>query len=451
MTVPFIYNPLLNQNQNLGYNYPMFSGFAGLPTTPMNYGNVFTPLNVPSQTVLAQNRPAAQVAGNAQAQQQYEVVTDENGNKYAAVETVEDGQDDGKISAMSKLKNFGKGCLKFITGMFTDEKGDFSIWQTVKTVAIVSAAVAVSVASAGTAAAPALAAAGVALGVCTGGYKVVKGAINASKAKTDAEAEAAWQDIGLGATTLGVSVAGAKGAMSSVNGTPYQGNCLQATADCFTTTGKNIANLASGVKSSYQAGTMVADASAIWSAAKTNFVTNSKAMFGSSKAFANFSNQEIAKIDDKIASLDVTKDADQIAQLVARKDSLTSQLSSIENAKTTDDVAGVVQAAEERLDALKAANAPKAEIAAAKTQLKTLQTAGNIKSAQLKEVILSADKAAGVKSEVAVTAREGKDLLLNGYVTPVKSTVVGNIKLNPLIGRNVDQNGTKTTTYYAIQ
>lgn len=446
MTVPFIYNPLLTQNQNYSYNnMPLFSGFAGLPAYPMYTGNVFNQPATSTQTTLVQNTPAAQP------QQQYEVVTDENGNKYAAVETVEDGVDDGKISAMSKLKNFGKGCLKFITGMFTDEKGDFSIWQTLKTVGIITAAVAVSVASAGTAAAPALAAAGVALGVCTGGYKIVKGAINASKAKTDAEAEAAWQDMGLGATTLGVSVAGAKGAMSSVNGSAYQGNCLQATAECFTTTGKNIANLANGVKTSYQAGTMMADASAIWSAAKTNFVTNSKAMFGSSKALANFSNQEIAKIDDKIAGLDATKDAEQIAQLVAKKESLTSQLASIDTAKTTDDVAGIVKAAEDKVQALKAANASKAEIAAANNQFKALQTAGNIKVAQLKEALISADKAAGIKSEVAVTAKEGKDLLFNAYVTPVKSTVVTNIKINPLIGRNVDENGTKATTYYAIQ
>lgn len=441
MTMPFVVDPLLTQYQRNGYNYgnPMMQGYANPVQNPF----------------LAQNNPSALLAGSAQTSsqppQQYEIVQDEAGNRYAAVQTVEDGKDDGKISLWSKIKNFGKGCLKFVTGMFTDEKGDFSIWQTLKSVGIITAAVAVSIASYGTAAAPALAAAGVALGVTTGGYKVVKGAINASKAKTDAEAEAAWQDIGLGATTVGVSVAGAKGAMSSVNGTAYQGNCLKATVDCFSTTGKNIANLASSAKASYQAGTLMADASAVWSAAKTNFVTNSRAMFGSSKAFANFQQQEIAKIDEQIANLDKVKDADQYISLLGRKNSLSSQLASIDNARTTDDVASIVQAAEDELQTLKLTHAPKAQIAAAKSQLNSLKTAGNIKIAQLKEVIISADRAAGVESQVAVTAREGKDVLLNAYVTPVKPAIIGNIKYNPFIGRNVDESGTQVINYYAIQ
>ena len=444
MTLPFAVDPLLTQTQNYRYNFgnPMLSGVPMMPG--MNIDPSLLRAN-PAQGIF-QGGVSAQ-----QAQQQYEIVTDERGNRYAAVQTVEDGNDDGKISGWSKLKNFGKGCLKFITGMFTDENGDFSIWQTAKTVAILSAAVAVSIASYGTAAAPALAAAGVALGVTTGGYRVVKGAINAANAKTDAEAEAAWQDMGLGATTIGVSVAGAKGAMSSVKGASYQGNCLQATAECFTTTAKNIYNLAGSAKASYQAGTLMADAASVLSTAKTNFVTNSRAMFGSAKAFTNFQNQEIAKIEDQIRSLDATKDAEQIAQLVARKESLTSQLLSVEGAKTTDEVAGIVKAAEDRLQALKAANAPKAEIAAAKSQLSSLKTAGNIKIAQLKEAIISADKAAGVKSNVAVTAAEGKDVLWHAYVTPERSTIIGNFKYNPLIGRSVEENGTQETNYYAIQ
>ena len=447
MTLPFVVDPLLTQNQNYRYNFGN-PAVLGLPATqaaqqPAQRTNIF------QDRLNAQN--AGQSQSSVQAQQQYEVVTDENGNRYAAVQTVEDGNDDGKISGWSKLKNFGKGCLKFITGMFTDKEGNFSIGQTLKTVGIIAAAVVVSVASWGTAAAPAIAAAGVALGVTTGGVAVVKGAVKASKATTDAEAEAAWQDIGLGATTIGVSVAGAKAAMSSVNGAAYQGNCLKATVDCFSTTGKNIANLATSAKTSYQAGTLITDASAILSTAKTNLVTNSKALFGSSKAFANYSTQEIAKIDNKIATLDATKDAEQIAQLVSRKESLTSQFSAIQNASTTDDVARIVSNAEDRLHALEAFEASKAEIASAESQLRALKTAGNIKMAQLKEALISADKAAGIKSEVAVTVREGKDLLLNSYVTPVKSSIVGNIKYNPLIGRNVDENGTQVTNYYAIQ
>lgn len=442
MTMPFVIDPLLTQYQRNGYyGYPMVQGYV----------------NPAQNQFLTQNNPSALLAGNAQAsaqpQQQYEVVTDENGNRYAAVQTVEDGNDDGKISAWSKLKNFGKGCLKFVTGMFTDENGDFSIWQTTKTVAIMSAAIAVSVASWGTAAAPAFATAGVALGVCTGGYKVVKGAINAATAKTDAEAEAAWQDMGLGATTIGVSVAGAKSAMKSVNnGATYQGNCLQATKDCFVTTCDNAVNLAKGIKTSYQAGTLMADATSIYNAAKTNFAANSKAIFDTSKAFANYKNQKISKIDNKIAGLDATKDAEQIAQLAAKKESLTSQFSAIENATTTEDVANVISNAENRVHALEAFEASKAEISSAESQLSALKTAGNIKMAQLKEAVIKANKAAGFKSDVTVTAKEGLDLLNHAFGTSLKRAIIHQAKHNPILAmdRNVDENGTKVVNYYAI-
>lgn len=116
-----------------------------------------------------------------------------------------DGSDDGKISAGKKFKNFFKGVGNFFKGMVCDEEGKFSIKRTLTTAAVAAGAVALTVATGG-AAAPFLVAAGATIGAVQTG----KGIYKAATAKTDAEAEAAWQEIGSGTTAVVGSVAGAK-------------------------------------------------------------------------------------------------------------------------------------------------------------------------------------------------------------------------------------------------
>lgn len=147
-----------------------------------------------------------------------------------------DGKDDGVISFGSKLKNMGKGVVNFFKGMVCDETGKFSIKRTLTTAAVAAGAVALTVATGG-AATPFLIAGGAALG----GAQVIKGGIKAANAKTDAEAENAWQDIGSGTTAVVGAIAGAKGALKSSGAVIPKGNILtsslRATGQCFKTSG----------------------------------------------------------------------------------------------------------------------------------------------------------------------------------------------------------------------
>lgn len=143
-----------------------------------------------------------------------------------------DGQDDGKISLGKKCKNFVKGVGNFFKGMVCDENGKFSWKRTLTTAAVAAGAVALTVATGG-AATPFLVAAGATIATVQTG----KGIYKAATAKTDAEAEAAWQEIGSGTTALVGSVAGAKGALKAAGAPVPKGNAitssLRATKDCI--------------------------------------------------------------------------------------------------------------------------------------------------------------------------------------------------------------------------
>lgn len=112
--------------------------------------------------------------------------------------------DDGKISFKQKASNFLKGVGNFFKGMVCDENGNFSIAQCAKTVAIgaVIGAASILIPGAGTA---------IALGfMAMGAAHVGKGIYDAATAKTDAEAEQAWQNIGSGTTESALAFAGCK-------------------------------------------------------------------------------------------------------------------------------------------------------------------------------------------------------------------------------------------------
>ena len=184
-----------------------------------------------------QTTAAASSATAAQAPVDTIQTTNEQQTSASPQELSGDGKDDGKISAGQKAKNFFKGVGNFFKGMVCDDDGKFSIKRTLTTAAVAAGAVALTVATGG-AATPFLVAAGATIGAVQTG----KGVYNAISAKTDAQAEAAWQQIGSGATAIAGSVAGAKGALKSSGAAIPEGNAvtssLKATRDCFKIAGE---------------------------------------------------------------------------------------------------------------------------------------------------------------------------------------------------------------------
>lgn len=161
-----------------------------------------------------------------------------------------DGKDDGKISFKEKLQNFGKGIVAPIKTMFSSPKN----------IAITAASVALGAGLiwlTGGAAAPVM----VGAGLLTGGYQIGKGIYRQSNATTDNEAKEAWQDMGSGTFTVGVSAAGAKASLKAAGATTPtgKGSTLSAMFKCikdapkfiksgFTTASSKISGLFSGVK-----------------------------------------------------------------------------------------------------------------------------------------------------------------------------------------------------------
>lgn len=117
-----------------------------------------------------------------------------------------DGKDDGSIGFVGATKNLLKGAWNFLTSPFKNEKGEWSLWSTVKSAAIAAAFVAGNIVTGG-ALTPILLAGGAVAGVWGAG----KAAYNIATAETDAQAEAAWQSMGSSAATIAATAVGAKG------------------------------------------------------------------------------------------------------------------------------------------------------------------------------------------------------------------------------------------------
>jgi len=132
-----------------------------------------------------------------------------------------DGKDDGKISFGEKLKNFGKGLISPVTNLLSSPKNFL-----IGTVMIAGGAALLAIT--GGAAAPIM----VALGVTAGAVQLGTGIYKAANAKTDAEAEAAWQGMGAGTTSVGLSVLGSKSALKGAKIKP-QGGFIKSTVQCF--------------------------------------------------------------------------------------------------------------------------------------------------------------------------------------------------------------------------
>lgn len=167
---------------------------------------------------------------NAQATPQGQEISTQPADEYAA--------DDGKISFADKLKNFGKGLISPITSMFSSPKNFLIGAATIVGIGALTVAT-------GGAITPLLVAGGVAIG----GIQFAKGAIGAATAKTDAEAEQAWQNMGTGTVTVAGSVAGAKGALKAAGYETEGLNALSATAKCFKVAPKSVATSAETILS----------------------------------------------------------------------------------------------------------------------------------------------------------------------------------------------------------
>ena len=141
-------------------------------------------------------------------------------------------KNDGNLTLGEKAEHFGKGMLRGITSLFTDENGDFSVKQTLKTVgtAVVVSATATAVVAAGIFSAPVTAAILVGTGVVMGGIKIYNGIKAANSAKTNDEAAAAYQQMGEGTTDVGLSLLFKKGISKSMGKAGEIGKITRMTA-----------------------------------------------------------------------------------------------------------------------------------------------------------------------------------------------------------------------------
>ncbi|MCR5265595.1 MAG: hypothetical protein K6E29_03265 [Cyanobacteria bacterium RUI128] len=156
-------------------------------------------------------------------------------------DNTEDGKDDGKIGIFGALKNIGKGVWNFITSPFKNEKGEWSLGSTLKSVLIAGAFIAGNVLTGG-ALTPIL----LATGAVVGGVGAVKAGYNIATATTDAEAEAAWQSMGSSAATLAATAVGARSYAQATAGSAASAEALANGA-----TAEEAAQAAAGAASKY--------------------------------------------------------------------------------------------------------------------------------------------------------------------------------------------------------
>ena len=124
-----------------------------------------------------------------------------------------DGKDDGKVGffegLFSVVKGAVKGVVNGIKGMFTDENGNFSLFNTLKSVAMVGACFIPGVG-------PFISAGLCAYGLAKGAMGVAQGISAAANARTDAEAKAALESCGANGAVAVASAVGLKGSMGAI-------------------------------------------------------------------------------------------------------------------------------------------------------------------------------------------------------------------------------------------
>lgn len=292
------------------------------------------------QPYQAQNTGFQQPVNFTSAQTQATSQSPFDGGKDA----VEDGKDDGNIGFWKATGNFFKGVGKFFTGMFTDENGDFSLWQTLKTAAIAVGVGAVCVLTAGTAV-PALIAAG---GVALAGTSLAKGVYNVATAETDAEAENAWQQVGSGTTATVLAVTGAKAVAKGMHAEQaaageFDGiaGAGRAVKTVFSDSYEAASNSFSGIKTAANGATVIKDkfsavkeeivsqGAELKATAKNNFNevvygTKGKVAADTEKVAEDLrtAEKDLAKIADK-ESAEYVKTSQKVSDLRAKHEAMT--------------------------------------------------------------------------------------------------------------------------------
>lgn len=131
----------------------------------------------------------------------------------ATSEGCTDGKDDGKVGFFeglgSVLKGAFDGVVNGVKGMFTDENGNFSLGNTLKSAAMIGACFIPGVG-------PFIGAGLCAVGVVKGATGLVQNISAAANAKTDAEAKAALEGCGASGLTTVVSAVGLKGSVGAI-------------------------------------------------------------------------------------------------------------------------------------------------------------------------------------------------------------------------------------------
>lgn len=241
-----------------------------------------------------------------------------------------DGKDDGKIGFWGALKNIGKGVGNFFKGMVCDENGNFSLKRTLTTVVVAAGAIALTAATGG-AAAPFLIAAGATMGAVQVGTGVYK----ACTAKTDREAEGAFQNIGTGLTAIIGAVAGAKGALKASGSTFVpKGNtvtsALRATGECFKISYNGSVTAAKSMLHPMQSARAI---SSYWS---NTMKPNLQQAFSWKTGHQNYTKAQEAKINQNIQNIEnqkitLNQELNNPATSAARKAEINTKLIELEH------------------------------------------------------------------------------------------------------------------------
>lgn len=134
----------------------------------------------------------------------------------------EDSFDDGKIGVKKGFKHFIKGIISPIQTLISSPKNMLIGAGTILGTAALCAAF------------PPILPVMVTFGVLTGSFQLLNGGYKAIKAKTDKQAEQAWESIGAGTFALGTSAVGAKSSLKASGAKNVDDlNILQATIKCF--------------------------------------------------------------------------------------------------------------------------------------------------------------------------------------------------------------------------
>jgi hypothetical protein len=136
-----------------------------------------------------------------------------------------DGSDDGKIGLFDKIKSAVVGTVK-------------SVWNGIKSIVTNPGKLLLTIGTiAACVAFPPLGVGLAAVGVVTGAAGIVKGGIAAANAGTDAEAKAAWENIGSSTFQTVMSAVGVKAGLNAMKGTA--GSAMKELSDKALKTGKS--------------------------------------------------------------------------------------------------------------------------------------------------------------------------------------------------------------------